>query len=81
MKSSGNARQIDSLGRIVIPSSVRRQMDIRSGDFLEIFTDGDSIILKKYYPTCVFCNEGRDTVTFSGKPVCRACLKEINKLQ
>ncbi len=81
MKSSGNARSVDNLGRIVIPSSVRRQMDIKSGDFLEIYTDGDGIYLKKYYPTCVFCNEGRDVVTFSGKPVCRACLREINKLQ
>ncbi len=81
MKSSGNVRPIDNLGRIVIPSSVRRQMDIKSGDFLEILTDGDGIYLKKYYPTCVFCNEGRDTVTFSGKPVCRTCLREINKLQ
>jgi AbrB family transcriptional regulator (stage V sporulation protein T) len=49
MKATGVVRRIDDLGRIVIPKEIRRNLRIREGDSLEIYTDGtDSIILKKY---------------------------------
>lgn len=49
MKSTGVIRRIDELGRIVIPKEIRRNLGIRDGENVEIFTDNDSIILKKYY--------------------------------
>lgn len=49
MKTTGVTRKIDELGRIVIPKEIRKNLGIRDGENLEIFTDGDSIILKKYY--------------------------------
>ena len=49
MKSTGVIRRIDELGRIVIPKEIRRNLGIRDGENVEIFTDSDSIILKKYY--------------------------------
>lgn len=49
MKSTGVVRRIDELGRIVIPKEIRRNLGIRDGENIEIFTDNDSIILKKYY--------------------------------
>lgn len=49
MKATGVVRRIDDLGRIVIPKEIRRNLRIREGDSLEIYTDGtNSIILKKY---------------------------------
>lgn len=48
MKSTGITRKIDELGRIVIPKEIRRNLSIRDGESLEIFTDEDSIILKKH---------------------------------
>lgn len=48
MKSTGITRKIDELGRIVIPKEIRRNLGIRDGESLEIFTDADSIILKKH---------------------------------
>lgn len=48
MKSTGVIRRIDELGRIVIPKEIRRNLGIRDGENVEIFTDNDSIILKKY---------------------------------
>ena len=44
----GIRRNIDDLGRIVIPKEIRRNLGIRDGESLEIFTDEDSIILKKH---------------------------------
>ena len=48
MKSTGVVRRIDELGRIVVPKEMRRILRIREGDSLEISTDSDAIVLKKY---------------------------------
>ena len=48
MKSTGVVRRIDELGRIVVPKEMRRVLRIREGDSLEISTDTDTIVLKKY---------------------------------
>lgn len=48
MKATGIVRRIDELGRIVIPKEIRRVLRIREGDPIEIFTDEDAIVLKKY---------------------------------
>ncbi|MCV71851.1 AbrB/MazE/SpoVT family DNA-binding domain-containing protein [Listeria monocytogenes] len=48
MKSTGMVRKIDELGRVVIPIEIRRTMNLNVKDPLEIFTDEDAIILKKY---------------------------------
>lgn len=48
MKSTGVIRRIDELGRIVIPKEIRRHLGIRDGESLEIFTEEDKIVLKKY---------------------------------
>jgi AbrB family transcriptional regulator (stage V sporulation protein T) len=48
MKATGIVRRIDELGRIVIPKEIRRVLHIREGDPIEIFTDDDRVVLKKY---------------------------------
>ncbi|MBQ8623765.1 MAG: AbrB/MazE/SpoVT family DNA-binding domain-containing protein [Oscillospiraceae bacterium] len=80
MKSTGIVRKVDELGRIVIPMELRKSMDIKEKDPLEIFTDGDRIVLKKYSNSCIFCGEGEDIIEFGGKHLCPNCLKEIKNL-
>ncbi|ASS98383.1 transition state regulator Abh [Geobacillus thermocatenulatus] len=55
MKATGVVRKLDQLGRIVIPMELRRTLDINIKDSLEIFLDGDCIVLQKYKPdmTCM----------------------------
>lgn len=77
MKSTGVVRKVDELGRIVLPIELRRMMDINVKDAVEIFTDGDSIVLKKYQPACVFCGDAGDVVYFNGKRVCRNCIESL----
>jgi AbrB family transcriptional regulator, transcriptional pleiotropic regulator of transition state genes len=48
MKSTGMVRKVDELGRVVIPIELRRNLGIAEKDPLEIFIDGDQIILKKF---------------------------------
>ena len=77
MKATGVVRQVDGLGRIVLPKELRKMMDINEKDSLEIFTDGDSVVLRKYVPACVFCGDASDVVYFNGKRVCRKCLDAL----
>jgi transcriptional pleiotropic regulator of transition state genes len=79
MKSTGIVRKVDELGRIVLPIELRRTFDIEEKDALEIYVDGSSIILKKYEPSCIFCGNAKDVLTFKGKNVCPSCLEELKK--
>ena len=80
MKATGMVRRVDELGRIVLPAEIRQAMDIKVKDSLEIYTDGDSIVLKKYQQSCVFCEEGENLVQFFDKRICPACLEKIRAL-
>ena len=80
MKSTGIVRRVDELGRIVLPIELRRTLDIGEKDALEIFVEGSTVVLKKYRPTCVFCDSARDVFIFKGKNICPKCLKEIKGL-
>lgn len=79
MKATGMVRKVDELGRIVIPKEMRRNMDIEEQDFLEIYVEGNTIILKKYEPACIFCNNAKDIYSFKGRNVCPSCIKELQK--
>ena len=50
MKATGIVRRIDDLGRVVIPKEIRRTLNIREGDPLEIYLDNGGVLLKKYIP-------------------------------
>ena len=77
MKSTGVVRKVDELGRIVLPIEIRKVLDINVKDALEIFTDDDKIVLRKYFPACVFCGNADDIVYFNNKRVCTHCLENI----
>lgn len=73
MKSTGIVRKVDELGRVVLPIELRRTLGIDEKDALEIYVDQEKIILKKYEPACVFCNNASEMQVFRGKNVCREC--------
>ena len=77
MKSTGIVGKVDELGRIVLPIEMRRTLDIAEKDALEIYVDGDNIILRKYQPACIFCDNMKNVVSFQGKNICPDCLEKI----
>lgn len=82
MKSTGRTRGVDGLGRIVIPKEIRKAFDITDNeDSLEIFTEGNMIILKKYEPCCTFCGEAKDVLTYKDRNICPSCLEDIKTLK
>jgi transcriptional pleiotropic regulator of transition state genes len=79
VKSTGIVRKVDELGRVVIPIELRRTLNIEEKDSLEIYVDGEHIILKKYEPACIFCSNAKDIVVYKGKNICPACMSELKK--
>lgn len=79
MKSTGIVRKVDELGRVVLPIELRRTLDIAEKDALEIYVDGQTIILKKYEPACLFCGNAKDVIIFKGKNICPDCLVDLKK--
>ncbi len=78
MKLTGIVRRIDELGRIVLPREIRTTLKIKDQDSLEILVDDNGeIILRKYEPSCAFCNSNNGVITFKGHKVCSECLKQI----
>lgn len=80
MKSTGITRAIDELGRFVVPKELRRSFDLNEKDQLEIYTEGDRIILQKYVPGCIFCGEIENVVLFAHKRVCPGCLSQLKSM-
>ena len=79
MKPTGIVRKVDELGRIVLPIELRRTLGIEEKDRIEIFVDGESIILRKYQPACIFCDNAKDIINYKGKNICPDCIRAMNE--
>jgi transcriptional pleiotropic regulator of transition state genes len=77
MKSTGVVRKIDELGRIVLPSELRRVFGIHEGDELEISVEGEHIILNKRLDRCLFCSSDETLMTYKDRKVCASCASEL----
>ncbi len=77
MKSIGIIRNIDELGRVVIPIEIRKNLNIKEKDPLEICVEHNSIILKKKNYTCSFCNTRNNLEEFNFKYICKSCKKKL----
>ena len=80
MKSTGMVRDIDKVGRVVIPKEIRKTLQINESDPIEIFIDGTDIVLRKYEPSCIFCKDAKDVITYGEKKICRKCLDKLKQL-
>lgn len=81
MKSKGILKSVDELGRIVLPKTMRENLGIDIRDKVELFVEGDRIILQKYVPACIFCDATENIVLFNGKRLCAECLEGLKQLK
>ena len=79
MKSTGIVREIDKAGRIVLPIELRRTLEIEENDPLEIFTEDNMVILRRYQPACIFCGNAKDVVSYKGRNICPECIENLIK--
>ncbi|RII32571.1 AbrB/MazE/SpoVT family DNA-binding domain-containing protein [Clostridium chromiireducens] len=79
MKASGIIRNVDPLGRVVIPKEIRKVLGINEGDPVEIVRVNNDIVLRKYSKGCIFCGSDKDVVEFNGAVVCDGCRKALGQ--
>jgi transcriptional pleiotropic regulator of transition state genes len=77
MHSTGIFRRIDSLGRFVLPKELRNSLGIEQNDYLQIFLENDSIILRKSELGCAFCGGSEELADFHDKKICTKCIAEL----
>lgn len=78
LKATGIVRKVDELGRVVIPKELRRTLEIGEHDPVEIFVNGQDIILRKYTPGCNICGSvDGELITFKGRLICGDCRKNM----
>lgn len=80
MKATGIVRKLDNLGRVTLPIELRRNMDLDIKDPVEIFVDGDRIVLKKYEPADIFTGSKDDLIEYQGKMISISTIRELAKL-
>ena len=77
MRATGIVRQVDQLGRVVLPMDLRRDLEIEPKDDIEIYVYGRDIVLLKHRPACVLCG-GHDSLSdYKGKLVCNECRSSV----
>jgi len=79
MKASGIIRNVDPLGRVVIPKEIRKVLEINEGDPIEIVKVNNDIVMRKYSKGCIFCGSDKEVVEFNRALVCEGCRKALVK--
>ena len=74
---TGIVRHIDELGRIVIPSEIRKRFGLAEKDPVEISVQGETILLTKPHTVCVFCAGEDGLEEHRGRAICRDCISEL----
>ena len=77
MPTFATARRLDSLGRVVLPSDLRKVLCLRPGDLLAVEVNGDHLELRKALDQCVLCAAQDDLLDFRDKLVCRVCIDTL----
>ena len=72
-------RNVDALGRIVIPSEVRKHLGVNTGDKLNVELDGHKVIITNAENVCAFCGNPTDYLIVQNLPVCKKCADIIVK--
>lgn len=81
MKTAGIVRNLDNLGRVVIPKEMRNVMGINEGEPVEIVKVNNDIVIRKYSKGCIFCGSDKDISGFREVLVCEECKKALGQEQ
>jgi AbrB family transcriptional regulator, transcriptional pleiotropic regulator of transition state genes len=81
MKATGIVRRIDDLGRVVLPKEMRDTFGWNPGTPIEVFVDGEAVVLRKYAPGCSLCGNVDTPMTnlYPQKAICTSCVDIIVK--
>jgi len=77
VKSVPIIQRLDGFGRIMLPEAFRVQLGIDKGTDIEIYMDGDAIVVEKYVRGCIFCGITEGTIAYQGQLICKSCIVEM----
>jgi transcriptional pleiotropic regulator of transition state genes len=78
--TTGIIRNLDELGRIVIPIEIRKRFGLTERDALEISVKDQTILLTRPRSACVFCGSTDGALEHRGQVVCNDCVSELSEL-
>lgn len=83
MKTTGMIRNVDNLGRIVVPREIRISNGIENGDPVEIFVSEDGIVLGPLKLRCVVCGNRDEErhIVHCGVHLCSVCYKAFERAE
>lgn len=79
MRAVSAVRKVDRLGRVSLPTILRNMHNIKTDDPVEMYQEGENIIIKKYVSKCVFCGSTDKVATYKSKPICEECMDNLRK--
>lgn len=77
---AGMIRGLDELGRVCIPSEIRKTMSLERGDSVEIQCDGEWVKMRRHNRGCIICDSTLNLVDYGDVKVCRDCIRDLAKL-
>ena len=78
--SKGNLSKIDNLGRVVIPKSIRKALNIEHNDEISLYVEGESLIIKKGHRSCSLCGSKEIKHQIGKNFICNDCVERIKDL-
>ena len=76
-RKMGQVCTVDALGRIVIPSLMRKTYSMEKNEAVELIMLEEGILMRKYQPGCIFCGNISNVTMFKDRVICRDCLKQM----
>lgn len=71
----------DTLGRFVIPAPMRKELNIRKCDYVDVDMRDGKIIIVNHTPVCAICKKREELTKIDDKFLCAACLKKVKELK
>lgn len=75
--NKGIIRNIDSLGRVVIPKEFRKMLNINEHDSVEIICENGAIKIKKHNDSCILCGSKDNLRNIKNLFICEKCIDEM----
>ena len=77
MGNKGITRNVDNLGRIVLPKNYRERLEIKEGDSVNIEIERNKITIEKVETKCMFCGSTKELITFENRQICNKCCNKF----
>ena len=78
MSKKGIERKLDSLGRIVIPKEIRKDLNFKENQSLNINVVDNAVIITKSKEKCLFCYESKELKEYNDFLICKECIENIS---